>query len=272
MTALRRNGTRHRKTISLALAVAAIAVLFSIPIGNFGGAGASAAYYYYNPGGGPATLVLTPAAATNTVGTMHTVTATVTQGGNPIESVIVNFSVTGSVTLGGSCTTDANGMCSFSYSGPALPGADVITAFADLNNNGTRDADEPTATATKAWVLPASTTGHVTGGGQISVAGDDVTFGFNAKSTGGDVKGGCTVVDHDTGTKIKCLDATALVQSGNEATIYGHASQDGGPATMYVIHVVDNGESGGGQDTFSIATGSGYSASGTLTAGNIQVH
>ena len=128
-----------------------------------------------------------------------------------------------------------------------------------------------TAAATKVWVLPASTAGHVTGGGQISVAGDAVTFGFNAKSTGGDVKGECTVVDHDKGTKIKCLDATALVQSGNQATIYGHATQDGTPTT-YVIHVVDNGESGRGQDTFSIKTASGYSASGTLTAGNIQVH
>jgi hypothetical protein len=64
---------------------------------------------------------------------------------------------------------------------------------------------------------------------------------------------------------------TALVQSGNQATIYGHAT-DNGAATTYVIHVADNMDPGRGADTFSIQTASGYSASGTLTGGNIQVH
>jgi Bacterial Ig-like domain (group 1) len=267
---VRMAGLKQRGAVGVLLAAAALGALVSIPILGWGGTGASAAYYYYGPGP-PATLVLAPAAATNTVGTSHTVTATVTdEFGTPIEGITVRFTVTGSVTTSGSCTTDSLGQCSFTYSGPSLPGADLITAFADTNGNGTPDAGEPTATATKAWTLPSSTPGQVTGGGQILVGTDSVSFGFTAKSDGG-LKGECTVIDHDTKRMIKCLDVTALVQSGNQATIYGHAT-DNGVATSYVIHVADNAEPGRGADTFAIKTASGYSASGTLTAGNIQTH
>jgi Bacterial Ig-like domain (group 1) len=267
----RPGGPRYRGAIATLLVVAAFGALLSIPAGNWGGASASAAYYYYNPGSGPAILELSPVATTNTVGTSHTVTATVTQDGNPVGNVTVRFTVTGSVATSGTCTTGSSGQCTFTYTGPSLPGADLISAFADLNGNGTRDADEPAATATKAWILPTSTPGQVTGGGQIVTGTDRVTFGFNAKSTSAGLKGECTVVDHDTKRLIKCLDVTALVQSGNEATIYGHAMDDG-VSTTYVIHVADNADSGRGADTFSITTTSGYAASGTLTSGNIQTH
>jgi len=271
MSVRRTGGLKHGGKLAGLLVAAALGLLLCIPVGNWGGQGASAAYYYYNPGGTPLVLVLSPAAKTNPVGTSHTITATVTQDGNPVEGVTVYFKVTGSVNTFGDCTTDAAGQCTFTYTGPTFPGADVITAFADANGNGTRDADEPEATATKAWVLPTSTPGHVTGGGQIVVAGHPVTFSLTAKSDSGGQKGECTVLDHATSRMIKCLDVTALVQAGNEATIYGDATDNGLPTT-YVIHVVDNGDAGRGQDTFSISTTSGFSASGTLTAGNIQVH
>src|SRR5438309_5423356 len=46
----------------------------------------------------PAKLVLSPPAATNPVGTSHTVTAKVTDaGGNPVPNVTVRFTVNGSV-------------------------------------------------------------------------------------------------------------------------------------------------------------------------------
>src|SRR5207302_7537150 len=130
----------------------------------------------------PATLTLTPPAATNPVGTSHTVTATVKDAfGNPTPGITVRFSVTGSVTASGSCTTAANGQCSFTYQGPALPGTDVIMAFADTNNNGVQDAGEPSGAATKAWVLPVTTplcTITITNGGWITAAnGDMSTFG-----------------------------------------------------------------------------------------------
>lgn len=104
----------------------------------------------------PATVTLTPPDAVNTVGTTHTVTATVADAtAAPVPATTVLFSVSGTDTTSGSCTTDASGQCSFTYSGPAFPGADLITGCADANANGGVDPGEPCATATKAWILPS---------------------------------------------------------------------------------------------------------------------
>jgi len=110
-------------------------------------------------GGGapqPATLTLDPPAAENPVGTQHCVTATVKDvSGNPVPNVTVVFTVTGSVSTGGSVTTDANGQAKFCYTGPTQVGADAISAFADANNSGRQDPGEPEGKATKAWVAGA---------------------------------------------------------------------------------------------------------------------
>jgi hypothetical protein len=207
------------------------------------------------------------------VGTSHAVTATVeNSAGNPVSGSVVLFTVAGSVSTSGSCTTDADGQCSFSYQGPDLPGADEITACADANENGVVDAGEPCNTATKAWILPDTMPGQVTGGGQVFNAGasDKIAFGFNAKSTDKGIKGECTLVDSSTDTMIKCVDVTTLTRAGNTATFFGNATINGTPTT-YRIDVVDNGEPGSA-DTFRIRTASGYTAGGVLTGGNIQVH
>ena len=53
--------------------------------------------------GAPAVLTLIPPAATNQVGTSHTVTATVTDAaGQPVPNTVVRFTVTGAHTLSGS--------------------------------------------------------------------------------------------------------------------------------------------------------------------------
>ena len=51
------------------------------------------------------------------------------------------------------------GQAQFCYTS-ALPGSDVITAFADTNGDGTRNAGEPGGTAAKTWVLPGSGAGE----------------------------------------------------------------------------------------------------------------
>ena len=235
--------------------------------------------YFYSseptdPPPGPASVTLTPPNAVNPVGTSHTVTATVNNAaGGPVQDSSVLFNVQGSVTTSGSCTTNASGQCSFTYAGPLLPGADIITGCADSNSHGTANAGEPCGQATKAWVLPTSTPGQVTGGGQLPVTGTgQIAFGFTAQNTNNGVKGECTVVD-TTGadTKIKCTDATVLVQSATQATFFGNATING-VATTYRIDVTDNGEPGADHDTFAIHTASGYSASGTIAKGNIQIH
>jgi hypothetical protein len=261
-----RNDEKQRELIVAILGVVAVVAIFGILLGSVGGGSASAAYYYYNPGSGPVVLTLAPASSTNTVGTSHTVTATVTQDGSPIESVIVRFSVSGAVSTSGSCTSDSNGKCGFTYAGPTFPGSDLISAFADTNGNGTLGSDESTASATKTWVAPPSTAGKASGDGAVTV----VSFGFSAKSSGTAFSGNCAVIDHATKAKVSCLDVTAFSETGNKATFYGHAS-DNGAATQYVITIVDNGNPGAGADTFAIKTADGFAASGTLTSGNIQV-
>jgi Bacterial Ig-like domain (group 1) len=50
---------------------------------------------------------------------------------NPTPGIHVRFTVTGAVNTTGNVVTNAAGQAQFCYTGPALPGADVITAFAD---------------------------------------------------------------------------------------------------------------------------------------------
>ncbi len=219
------------------------------------------------------TVVVSPPDAVNTVGTSHTVTATATSAGQPVSDAVIVFHVSGSTSASGSCTTNSSGQCSFTYQGPQLPGADVISACADNNRNGVADTGEACGTATKAWILPSSTSGQTTGGGQIwnATHTDKIAFGFTAKSTSTGVKGECSVVDPSANVKVKCTDATALVQGATHATFFGNATVNG-VATTYRIDVDDLGEPGAGRDTFSIQTTTGYTAGGVLTNGNVQVH
>ena len=221
------------------------------------------------------TLTLTPGAATNPVGTQHTVTASVTNvAAGPAADTAVLFSVRGSTTTSGQCTTSA-GSCNFTYTGPDMPGADAITACADVNSNGTCDPGEPQGEATKAWVLPTSTSGQTTGGGQLDRDGQtgSVAFGYTAKNSGDTIKGECTLVDiaPDRNIKVKCVDVDTLVQTATHATFFGNGTINGTP-TRYRIDVDDNAEPGAGHDTFKLTTSTGYSAGGVISKGNIQVH
>lgn len=222
---------------------------------------------------GAAEVVLTPPAALNNVGTSHTVTATATtSSATPAAQVRILFTVSGSVDAQGSCTTNAQGQCDFTYTGPDFPGADAITGCADNNKNNQVDAGEPCGEAAKIWLLPATTPGQVTGGGWIFRPGDGsrVSFGFNAKSDGDAVKGNCNVIDHATKTHIRCLTVDTLVVTGTHATLFGQATVSG-TATNYRIDVDDHGEPGT-LDTFKFQTDSGYTATGVLAGGNVQIH
>src|SRR5204862_4078385 len=69
---------------------------------------------------GVATLQVTPAVATGGVGQSHGVTVTATANARPVAGVVMTISVTGANAAGGTCTTDAQGMCSFAYTGAAV--------------------------------------------------------------------------------------------------------------------------------------------------------
>jgi adhesin/invasin len=105
----------------------------------------------YRPGPSVAVTV-TPAAATNSVGDQHCVTARALDAfGNPRTDAVIVFSVTGANSAGGTVTTNASGDARFCYTGRAL-GADAIRAFHDKDNDGGLDAGEPVGSAEKTWV------------------------------------------------------------------------------------------------------------------------
>jgi hypothetical protein len=220
--------------------------------------------------GPPATLELTPPTATNVVDSTHCVTATVRdEFGNPVPGVSVNFSVTGSTTTGGSAVTNASGQATFCYTGPALPGSDVITATAEGGTN-------PMATATKTWVIPPSTPGcKVTNGGRITAAnGDKATFGVNAQADG--PKGEENYQDHGPATPmhVKSIDVLAVVCSADrtQASIFGTATVNGAGTFDFRIDVKDLDEPGR-NDTYRMRLSNGYdSGEKVLEGGNIQIH
>jgi hypothetical protein len=185
-----------------------------------------------------------------------------------VAGVTVHFTVTGADNLTGACTTGADGQCNFTYQGPALPGADLIQAYADSNGSGVQDPGEPTASATKAFVLPVSTGGDAHGGGRVDMPGiGRIAFEFHAKSQ--DLAHArCTVITANV--TVQCLDATALVITPTHATIFGTATVNG-VATNYRIDADDLAEPGAGRDTFTIQTDSGFVAGGTIASGNVQI-
>lgn len=231
--------------------------------------------------GPPASLTLTPATDQNPVDTTHTVTATVEDAfGNRTPGIVVRFTVSGSVTASGQCTTDGNGQCGFTYEGPELPGADTINAYADTNGNSTRDAGEPTGAATKAWVLPVSTPlceiVISDGGHFVANNGDRATFGGNAKSDGlGNASGEQTYQDHGPAQPmtVKSISVLAIVcnADGTQATIFGQVTIDGSGLYFFRIDLTDRGEPGR-QDTYRILLTTGYdSGEHRLRGGNIQI-
>jgi hypothetical protein len=245
--------------------------------------------------GPPFRLDLQPDEAINEVGTQHCVTATVTdQSGQPVPGIKVVFDVEGASEVDqnpadedGTATTNSQGVAKFCYTGPDLPGKDVIRAFADTNNNGVQDAppplgNEPFDVADKAWVLPVSTPGcevKITYGGRITAANTDkATFGGNAKvDADGNESGQEEYQDHGPVQALNFHSINVLTivcsQSGTHAEIYGQGTVDGGGSFFYRIRVDDLGEPGKGVDRYGILIGNGYdSGDQTLEGGNVQIH
>ncbi|HEY0444270.1 MAG TPA: vWA domain-containing protein [Candidatus Limnocylindrales bacterium] len=218
----------------------------------------------------PAHLALTPKTAVNVVDAQHCVTATVTDAfGNLVPNDVVNFGVTGSVTTTGTATTNASGQAQFCYTGPGLPGADLITATAV---GGTSPSD----TATKTWVIPANNAAcKVNNGGRIAAAnGDKATFGGNAKGKG--PSGEEEFQDHggaiDINVHSSSILAVTCTRDGTRASIFGKATINGAGAYDFRIDVQDLGEPGS-SDTYRIRLSSGYdSGEQTLSGGNVQTH
>jgi hypothetical protein len=125
------------------------------PLFNAGVVGASLAglAIFGEPTAAVGNIALTPPTAENEVGTSHTVTATITSGGNPVPDEPVSFSVTAGPNIGATgvcvpatCISDSAGQVTWTYSGGATLGTDTIQACFD--DNGTAKC----ATASKEWI------------------------------------------------------------------------------------------------------------------------
>ena len=283
----------YRRLLSgamIALAFATLAVLGftsagSLAANGYGGGGYGFGYgcpgygYGYCPPSQPSTLVLTPETDTNTVDDQHCVLATVRDAfNNPTPGINVRFSVAGSVTTTGAVLTNAVGQAQFCYTGPALPGADLITAYADTDNDGVNDAApaDPEDTATKTWVIPANMIGcKVTYGGRITAAnGDKATFGGNANGDG--PKGNENYHDHGPARDmhVQSIEIQSVVcnTAGTQASIFGTSTINGAGTFNFRIDLKDLGEPGS-SDTYRIRLSSGYdSGEMTLDGGNVQIH
>lgn len=109
----------------------------------------------------------------------------------------------------------------------------------------------------------------VTGAGHIPAGTKKANFGLDVSSTLGMASGTLRYHDHATKTRVDSSSISSVSRSGNSAVIRGSCSVDKREGFTFTVEVVDNGSSG---DTFSITVSNGYSASGTLTGGDIDVN
>jgi hypothetical protein len=161
------------------------------------------------------------------------------------------------------CTTNSVPWTLWSYT---VGADDTYTIRAQIRNIGDSAFDSLMGVD---GVL-VSTPCEVSGGGFIAGTPKKNNFGIDAEFVTGVGTSG-TVNYHDKNVGIHLIGDTILSVfcDGNDATILGSGTVGGSPVT-FRVDVTDNGEPGTA-DTFAISISTGYSASGTLGGGNIQV-
>ena len=103
--------------------------------------------------GEDADLALAPATAEAPILSIHSVTATLTDDAAVVQGPLVSFLVVSGPNAGDSVEiiTDAAGEAPFFWTGDGGAGVDVIEAWLDIDGDGTRTGDEPSASATATW-------------------------------------------------------------------------------------------------------------------------
>ena len=123
-------------------------------------------------------------------------------------------------------------------------------------------------------VPPEVCSDFVTGGGWIKGSlNEKATFGVSGGIKNNKFWGHLSFNDHGkNGIRVKSKSVTGYtVIDAVTRQINGIAEVNGKGSFTYTVIVVDNGEPGT-SDSFSLELSNGYSASGTLDGGNIQLH
>ena len=133
----------------------------------------------------------------------------------------------------------------------------------------------PLVTQLSAGSALAPSDDFVTGGGWITGTPTGARANFGVKG-GVDVDGSffghLNYVDHETNLHVKAESVTNyVIVNATTRRIDGTATIDGVSGFTFTVTVSDAGEPGTA-DTFAISLSSGYTATGTLQGGNIQLH
>ncbi len=119
---------------------------------------------------------------------------------------------------------------------------------------------------------PTSTEDFITGGGFIDVGSGRAYFGVSGGLRDEALFGHLVYKDRGANVKVKATGVTDyIVLNDTTRRIQGTAELNGVGGFTYEVDVTDSGEPGT-SDTFAITLSSGYTASGTLRGGNIQLH
>ena len=184
-------------------------------------------------------LDVTPAAATRSTGTAHTVTAKLTDdGGAPLAGKLLAFTAAGANAAAGTATTGPDGVATFTYTGTKA-GIDAISAVYDADGNGTGEAADSAAvewvsrfaldaepeTATRSVGQLHTVTATLTNDG-AAVAGETVDFVV----TGANAQTGSATTDSN-GVASFTYTGTALGVDAIEATYNLAGGDDGDEAS-----------------------------------------
>ena len=159
-----------------------------------------------------------------------------------------------------SFTFDANGMANIVFAEDAnSPDGFAMTDF-------TKQTMGPTSFSTSL--------GRTSGVGNIVPNGDNDHFKFRVDSTSKGITGQLQYLDSGAQLLFTSSSITGFSESGNQASFSGIGVLNNGVTQLtvgFTVSVTGNHNTGPDNDTFSISLTNGYSASGTLEAGNIKV-
>jgi len=183
--------------------------------------------------------------------------------GSPNQTVSLPGGVTIIINEQTSSVQGQNGSISVNALHVAAPGAAdavVASSFLVIGGGGGGGGGCQDVVTGGGWITTNNTTGAK---GNFGVAGGIGQTQY---------RGHLEYIDHGTGMNVHGTGVTDYyVLTGTVRRIQGTAEINHQSGFTYTVDVADNGEPGT-NDTFVITLSNGYSASGTVSGGNIQLH